>query len=428
MNYSIRFDNVSKQYRVGRTLPGIAQILGWRRASQSNSANVHWAVRNVSWELAPGTAMAVIGPNGAGKTTTLKLLSRVTQPTSGAIDIRGRYAALIELGAGFHPDLTGRENIYLNGAILGMKRSEIRTRFDQIVDFAGVEQYLDTPVKRYSSGMTARLGFAVAAHVDPDVLLIDEVLAVGDYAFRMKCYNRMDELRRKGASLIFVSHNMEDVRRVCDRGLVMYAGAKAFEGTAAEAVAEYSNVLRQNASRNAKETVSAGGGLAQRRMTHEARILRVELVGEDGRPRRAVISGEKVYVAVEFECYAEVQQPVFACIIHGPNGELVYDTTTRVLGVDSPTYRAGERGCITYELAAHLLDGSYTISTDLAYTDLSCYYDFVANALTFSVIGASQAKGVANLWARVEFAPPTYAEEAEEERRTAHGATIALPR
>ncbi|MCB0090875.1 MAG: ABC transporter ATP-binding protein, partial [Caldilineaceae bacterium] len=171
MSYSIRFDNVSKRYRVGRSLPSLRQILGLGRAENPQSPHVHWAVRDVSWELAPSEALAIIGPNGAGKTTTLKLLSRVTQPTSGAIDIRGRYAALIELGAGFHPDLTGRENIFLNGAILGMKRGEIRRRFDQIVDFAGIEQYLDTPVKRYSSGMTARLGFAVAAHVDPDVLL-----------------------------------------------------------------------------------------------------------------------------------------------------------------------------------------------------------------------------------------------------------------
>lgn len=407
MSYSIRFDNVSKRYRVGRSLPSLRQILGLGRAENPQSPHVHWAVRDVSWELAPSEALAIIGPNGAGKTTTLKLLSRVTQPTSGAIDIRGRYAALIELGAGFHPDLTGRENIFLNGAILGMKRGEIRRRFDQIVDFAGIEQYLDTPVKRYSSGMTARLGFAVAAHVDPDVLLIDEVLAVGDYAFRMKCYARMNELRERGASLIFVSHNMEDVRRVCDRGLVMYAGAKAFAGTAAEAVAEYANVLRQNASRSAKEANGAGGGLAQRRMTHEARITRVDLVGEDGHTRRAVISGEKVSLVVEFECYADVEQPVFACIMHGPNGELVYDTTTRVLGLTSPSYKAGQRGCITYELAAHLLDGSYTISTDLAYADLSCYYDFVANALTFSVVGGNRAKGVANLWANVEFLPPT---------------------
>ena len=187
--------------------------------------------REVNFELQPGKALGIIGPNGAGKTTILKILAHVTQPTSGEMLINGRLAALIELGAGFHPDLTGRENIYLNGAILGMRKSDIKARFDRIVDFAGIGEFLDTPVvKRYSSGMYARLGFAIAAHVEPQVLLVDEVLAVGDYAFQMKCYARMDELRAAGSSLIFVSHNFEAVRRVCDTGLVMYRGENVFQG------------------------------------------------------------------------------------------------------------------------------------------------------------------------------------------------------
>ena len=214
---------------------------------------------------------------GQEKPPFFKLLSRVTRPTSGDINVNGRLSALIELGAGFHQDLTGRDNIYLNGTILGMRRSEITSRFDQIVEFAGIGKYLDTPVKRYSSGMYARLGFAIAAHVDPQVLLVDEVLAVGDYAFQIKCYARMEELRRNGATLIFVSHNLEAVRQVCDRGLVMYRGEAIFQGSAPEAVVAYSDAIRQ-AARQTQVEVPLEEGLSQRIMTFDAEIERVRLL------------------------------------------------------------------------------------------------------------------------------------------------------
>ncbi|MCB0178012.1 MAG: ABC transporter ATP-binding protein [Anaerolineae bacterium] len=398
---AILFNQVSKCYRVGRGLASLFAIFG--KQDYSETDKFHWAVNDVSFEVQPGEALAIIGPNGAGKTTTLKLLSRVTQPTSGQIQVNGRFSALIELGAGFHPELTGRENVYLNGIILGMKRSEIRARFDQIVDFAGIEQYLDTPVKRYSSGMYARLGFAIAAHVDPDVLLVDEVLAVGDYAFRMKCYNRMDELRAKGTSLLFVSHNMEDVRRVCDRGIVLYGGRKVFEGIAAEAVAEYANALRDNASSSRKSRKVGENLLAQKVMTHAARIERVEMIGADGIPIRTVRSGETVHVEVEVQFFEDAEAPVFASAFYGPNGEVVYDTTTRLLGVSTPNFRAGDRAVIRYELTMNLIDGLYRLTTDLAYNDLSCYYDYVADALSFVVVASDPAKGIANLQTDVSF-------------------------
>ena len=271
-----------------------------------------YALKDVGFEIKKGETVGIIGKNGSGKSTLLKILSGVVKPSSGNIYINGNIASILDVGTGFHPELTGRENVYLNGIILGMKRSEIRARFDQIVDFAGIEQYLDTPVKRYSSGMYARLGFAIAAHVDPDVLLVDEVLAVGDYAFRMKCYNRMDELRAKGTSLLFVSHNMEDVRRVCDRGIVLYGGRKVFEGIAAEAVAEYANALRDNASSSRKSRKVGENLLAQKVMTHAARIERVEMIGADGIPIRTVRSGETVHVEVEVQFFEDAEAPVFA--------------------------------------------------------------------------------------------------------------------
>lgn len=405
MTPAIEFNQVTKRYRIGRSLPTLRSLFGgWQ---DTRPDNYHWAVNNVSFQVQPGEALGIIGPNGAGKTTSLKLLSRVTRPTEGEITVNGRFSALIELGAGFHPDLTGRENIFLNGTILGMKRSEVKARFDQIVDFAGIHQYLDTPVKRYSSGMYARLGFAIAAHVDPDVLLVDEVLAVGDYAFRMKCYDRMDELRAKGTSLIFVSHNMQDVRRVCDRGIVMYRGEKAFEGTSDEAVAEYANVLRNNASKSSKPTGPDSGseGLSQRRMTHAARIEKVDLMDETGTVKKTVRSGETVYISIEFQCFEDTPNPVIACTMFGNTGDVVYDTTTKVLGIETPVYREGERGVVKYKLNTHLLDGVYSVTIDLAYADLSCYYDYLPNAVNFTVMGANNAKGVANLAADVLFEP-----------------------
>ncbi len=401
MTPSIEFNQVTKRYRVGRGIPSIRSLFSGLKSS--SSTEYHWAVNNVSFQLKPGESLGIIGPNGAGKTTSLKLLSRVTHPTSGFIKVNGRFSALIELGAGFHPDLTGRENVFLNGTILGMRKAEIKARFDQIVDFAGIGKFLDTPVKRYSSGMYARLGFAIAAHVDPEVMLVDEVLAVGDYAFRMKCYNRMNELKANGASLVFVSHNMEDVRRVCDRGIVMYAGQKAFDGPADEAVAEYANVLRQNASSSAKSTGPDKVGLSQRRMTHAAKIERVELVGEDGVPRRTVRSGETVYVQAEVQFMEDAASPVFAVSLRGQNGDTVYDATTNWLGVSTPSFKAGERAVVKYRLNMHLLDGIYSLTTDLAYADLSCYYDYVADALSFVVTDGGQAKGIANLQADISF-------------------------
>lgn len=400
MTYSIEFNHISKRYRLGRA-SNIRALLSGSRKSQANS--FHWAVKDVDFQLKPGESLGIIGPNGAGKTTILKLLSKVTYPTSGAIRVNGRFSALIELGAGFHPDLTGRENIYLNGTILGMKQAEIKARFDQIVDFAEIGNFLDTPVKRYSSGMYARLGFAIAAHVNPDVLLVDEVLAVGDFAFRMKCYDLMDELRSKGTTLIFVSHNMEDIRRVCDLGLVMLHGEKSFEGPANQAVAEYANALRKNASRNEKRLALEGEGLSQRKMTHGAKIERVELTGEDGTVKKVVRSGETVNVLVEIHFLEDAESPVFASTIYGTNGEVVYDTSTRVLDTKTPNFHAGDRVVVNYKLDIHLLDGIYKLNTDLAYADLSCYYDYYAGALDFVVTGGNRARGVANLNAEVSF-------------------------
>jgi lipopolysaccharide transport system ATP-binding protein len=254
----VRVQGLGKQYRIGarrryRTLretlvDTAAAPVRWlrsRRAAPKGETNRIWALRDVSFEVRRGEVVGVIGRNGAGKSTLLKVLSQITEPTAGEVEIRGRVGSLLEVGTGFHPELTGRENVFLNGAILGMKRAEIADRFDEIVAFAEVEQFLDTPVKHFSSGMYMRLAFAVAAHLEPEILVVDEVLAVGDAAFQKKCLGKMKDVSRQGRTVVFVSHNMHAVKALCGRGIVLHGGRVVCDGTAAGAVARY---LEQGAS------------------------------------------------------------------------------------------------------------------------------------------------------------------------------------
>jgi len=242
---AIRFDHVSKRFRLGSghdSLGGLiaSRLRRWFLARRTpDDSSILWALSDVHFDIRQGEAIGIIGPNGAGKSTLLKLLAGILQPDEGSVGVRGRLAALIEVGAGFHPDLTGRENILLNGAILGMSRRETRQKMEQIIAFAGLERFVDTPVKRYSSGMYARLGFSIAAHVDPEVLLVDEVLSVGDAMFRIRCEERMRELVDRGVTLVFITHNLEQVQSICRRVIVLRAGRVVFDGAARDAVGHY---------------------------------------------------------------------------------------------------------------------------------------------------------------------------------------------
>jgi lipopolysaccharide transport system ATP-binding protein len=245
----ISVHNLSKQYRIGvRETYGTLRdaLVGAVRAPFSRlSANGRaapetiWALRDVNFEVAPGEVVGIIGRNGAGKSTLLKILSRITEPTTGRVELFGRVGSLLEVGTGFHPELTGRENVFLNGAILGMGRSEIEQKFDEIVSFAEIERFLDTPVKRYSSGMYTRLAFAVAAHLEPEILVVDEVLAVGDVQFQRKCLGKMDEVAREGRTVLFVSHNMTAIQSLCRRAILLESGQKVADGEAGEVVSKY---------------------------------------------------------------------------------------------------------------------------------------------------------------------------------------------
>ncbi len=394
MTYLVDVKNISKRYRIGKAPLSLKSLFSSRNNGPGDK--YHWAVKDVSFGLRSGEALGIIGPNGAGKTTILKLLSKVTYPTEGEIFVNGHFSALIELGAGFHPDLTGRENIFLNGTILGMRRQEIQDRFDQIVDFAGIGDYLDTPVKRYSSGMYARLGFSVAAHVDPEIMLVDEVLAVGDMAFQKKCYDHMLQLRDKGTTLIFISHNLQAIQRVCSSCMVMYRGHKVFEGTPAEATAEYSNIIR----RSAVELSHLGpveSGIAQRVMTQKGVLQDIVMLNEDGEPTTTVKSGDSVRVRARIAFNEAAPSPVFACLIQKPDGQFVYNYTTNWANLPTPTFAANTIAEIEFALKINLVEGMYYLGLNLAYKDLSRYYDRIDRALDFVVVGGDGARGVADL-------------------------------
>jgi lipopolysaccharide transport system ATP-binding protein len=249
---AISVDELSKQYKIGKaivrhdtlrdqvaaSLKSLCRRSG-RRSPMNHLEDTFWALEKVSFEVKTGEVVGIIGRNGAGKSTLLKILSRITPPTSGRVDIHGRVASLLEVGTGFHPELTGRENTYLNGAILGMKKAELERKFDEIVAFSGVERFIDTPVKRYSSGMYVRLAFAVAAHLEPEILIVDEVLAVGDAAFQKKCLGKMEDVAREGRTVLFVSHNMAAVRNLCPRAILLKNGRIELSGAAEEVVRAY---------------------------------------------------------------------------------------------------------------------------------------------------------------------------------------------
>ena len=264
-------EGLTKQYRIGRphndfptlrdSLAGTArQMMALLRGHRApRESNIVWALRDVSLEIGQGETVGIIGRNGTGKSTLLKILSRITKPSSGSAAVRGRVAALLEVGTGFHPELTGRENIFLNGVILGMGRSDILRRFNEIVSFAEVERFLDTPVKHYSNGMYLRLAFAVAAHLEPEILLIDEILAVGDSAFQRKCLGKMNDVAREGRTVLFVSHNLGTVQSLCRRGVLIREGRVVADGKTTDTVAEYLRTLEEASSASIAERIDRSG-------------------------------------------------------------------------------------------------------------------------------------------------------------------------
>ncbi|HKP14945.1 MAG TPA: ABC transporter ATP-binding protein [Gemmatimonadaceae bacterium] len=368
MTPAIRAMGLGKRYELGRTLrrdrtlrESVVESVGElmrtiRRGGAQTDDRELWALRDASFEIAEGEAVGLIGANGAGKSTLLKLLSRVTTPTTGRAEIHGRVGSLLEVGTGFHPDLTGRENVFLNGAILGMRGWEIERKFDEIVAFAEVERFLDTPVKRYSSGMYLRLAFAVAAHLEPEVLLVDEVLAVGDAAFQRKCLGKMGDVAASGRTVVFVSHNMDAVMRLCTRALLLEDGRVAESGPSAVVVAGY--LARGGTGAPPAQWIELAD--APRRGSGEARFARVryEIPDEPGRVPRP---GGPVRFDIDIESPVAQTVASVAVVLRSQTGVMLLVADIIERGV--PMTLAPGRNAIRFDIGAlNLTSGTYGVT------------------------------------------------------------------
>jgi homopolymeric O-antigen transport system ATP-binding protein len=329
-----------------------------------------WALREISFQVKGGEALGIIGPNGAGKSTMLKLLTKILRPTLGSCTVRGRVGALIEVAAGFHPDLTGMENIYLQGSIMGMRSIEIARKIDEIVEFAGVGDFIDTPVKRYSSGMHARLGFSVAAHLDPDVLLIDEVLSVGDMAFQEKCIERMKLFKRQGVAIAFVSHNMQAVAELCDTGVFLSGGILAM-GPVQDAIGTY--------VRSVSRQVASMSGTA-------IDITKADLLDERGEPVVTAPPGAMLTLRVTYHVHKPISDYHLVFVLwRSTDGLKVYDGNLRSheLGLDSLT--AGETFTIDFHFRAHLVRGQYHMGSFVYHNPTLSQISYLVPSGLFSI-------------------------------------------
>jgi lipopolysaccharide transport system ATP-binding protein len=357
---AVQLHGVSKQFRIHRERArSFHELLleGLRPWSQHDTGQV-WALCDVSLAVPKGETLGIIGPNGAGKSTILKLIARVLEPTSGQIIARGRVSPLLELGTGFHPDLTGRENVFLYGSLLGLSRRDMTRRFDDIVAFSGVSEVIDVPVKRYSSGMYLRLAFSVAIHVEPDVLLVDEVFAVGDHVYQDQCLRRIRELQRQGVTILFVSHNMGAIKQMCSRAVWMAHGHIVADGLPEQVVEQY---LGQAMPCSGVELSKEQNIPGMHWGTREAEIVRVSFLDPEGKECKSVSSGGALHVRIEFMAHQRIERPVFGLAIYRNDGTHVNGPNTQLAGL--PIEHIDGPGTVEYQVERiPLLPGGYTLS------------------------------------------------------------------
>ena len=382
-SYAVAATHVAKQYRIGQRAPsGLRELLAGafrpRPVKQDAQAATLWALDDVSFEVAPGEIVGIIGRNGAGKSTLLKILSRITEPTRGEVRLRGRVGALLEVGTGFHPELTGRENVLLSGAVLGMRRREVLARFDEIVAFAEVERFLDTQVKHYSSGMFMRLAFSVAAHLEPDVLIVDEVLAVGDASFQRKCLDKMEDVGSAGRTVLFVSHNMPAVTRLCPRTILLERGRVLKDGPSHEVVSAY---LHSGLGTTAAREWAAGEGPGDA----VARLVAVR-VWAGGAVAAAVDIRQPVEIEIEFEALVEGRVLVPNLHFYTEEGLIAFISAE----VDSDWHRRPRpRGRHTARVTVpgnFLSEGTYIVSAAVSTLDPVIVHAHEREAVAFQVI------------------------------------------
>ncbi|HYL80161.1 MAG TPA: ABC transporter ATP-binding protein [Candidatus Acidoferrum sp.] len=384
MTAELQVDKLSKQYSLGlRHRPNTAteMFLDSCRSLFSRrpaSDNMIWALQNVSFAVSPGEVVGIIGRNGAGKSTLLKLLARITHPTSGILRVNGRIASLLEVGTGFHEELTGRENIYLSGSILGMPKARIDARLASIIEFAGLERFIDTPIKRYSTGMRLRLGFAVAAHLESDILLVDEVLAVGDVEFQKKCLERMGDMHAGGRTVLFVSHNLAAVAQLCKRVIWIDNGRLRLDGSASEVIEAYLTTFASQQTDNNLRACDSRTGSGDVRYTH------LEYLTLDRAPVGVLRSGDPLVVRLHFEAKRPLEYPIFGLDIYTPLGTLAAQMHTYNSGFDTPLLPAGP-GYVDLEIGElNLMPGRYTLSLLLAQVHY-VFHDVVQHCASLEV-------------------------------------------
>ncbi len=362
-----------------------------QRREQEREKRLFWSLRDVSFDVEKGETVGIVGSNGAGKSTSLKLISKIISPTSGQVTVHGRVTALLELGAGFHPELNGRDNIFLNGTIMGLSRKEIKYRLDEIIEFAEVGDFIDVPVKDYSSGMYARLGFSVAVHLNPEIVLLDEVLSVGDQSFQQKCNERMLRMRKQGVTTVFVSHSMDAVWRICSRAVWLDKGKVKAEGPAHKVVdAYYKYVLERNASQDKTSPETASDG---RMGSGDVRISEVEFYGEERKARKIFLTNEPLIIRMHYKANGPIEQPLFGLSIHhvesgahlaGPNNSLNQFVIKQIMGDGVVEY------CIPH---LPFLPGDYWVTTAIYDTQEAHPYDVWHQCARFSVIpGGTQER------------------------------------
>ncbi|HYV93068.1 MAG TPA: ABC transporter ATP-binding protein [Chitinophagales bacterium] len=381
MSIVISAEGLSKMYHIGKKQSGnfreaISERVHHLFSKKEQDVSEFWALRDVSFEVEQGEVLGIIGRNGAGKSTLLKILSRITEPTEGRIEIDGRIAALLEVGTGFHPELTGRENIFMNGAILGMKQAEIKNKFDEIVSFSGIGQFIDTPVKRYSSGMYVRLAFAVAAHLEPEILIVDEVLAVGDAEFQKKCLGKMDEVAKGGRTILFVSHNMSAVSSLCSKGILMSEGRTVAAGPIEEVISYYlKNIAVINSTKEwtRHETISDAN----------VKPLSLRLINENSDTLTLVKIDKTFGIEFNYEILNSNNKPV-------PNFHFFNaDNSVAFISMEfskADIFRQGHYKSVMWIPANFLNEGFYTVGAALSTLNPTTVHFFDNSALTFEVV------------------------------------------
>lgn len=394
---AIQIEDLSKMYRLGSSSAGtlVADLNSWidrvrgredsrlkidqiNDRTQKAKNDFVWSLKDISFEIKKGDAVGIIGNNGAGKSTLLKILSRITSPTTGTIKMNGRVASLLEVGTGFHPELTGRENIFMNGAIMGMTRHEIRTKFDEIVDFSGCERYIDTPVKRYSSGMYVRLAFAVAAYLEPEILIVDEVLAVGDAEFQRKCLSKMDQVsRNEGRTVLFVSHNMESIRTLCTKGLLLKNGRLAGDDSITKIIELYENDQHIYSTTSLKDIVKRTGN-------GSLHFTDICFLDSDGNERTQFFVGESMQIKISFDATEEFFFSGASSIDVGINNHLYNSVSWMSSNIYMNKIKDGQRSIIFKIEKVMLASGDYNFSLYAA--NVLGVADWVKNISKVSIV------------------------------------------